>query len=156
MKKIYLTQKGYQEKMKELEYLKNVKRPEIAKEIGRARELGDLSENAEYHAAKEQQAHIEKKIAELELHLSNATIIENVDMAADEAAIGATVVVQDVDSKEESTYQLVSEEEADIASGKLSITSPVGEALVGHKVSDIVKIKVPAGIITYKIKSISR
>ncbi len=156
MKQVYLTQKGYEEMMKELGHLKNKRRREIAKEIGRARELGDLSENAEYHAAKEQQAHVEKKIAELELTLSRATIIENIGLKADEVSIGAMVVVKDMGSKEESTYQLVSEEEADITSGKISVTSPVGEALMGHKVKDTVKVNVPAGILKLKITKISR
>ena len=156
MKKVYLTQKGYQDMMKELEYLKKTKRREIAREIGKARELGDLSENAEYWAAKEQQAHIEKRIKELEITLSHATIIEHVPLKADEISIGATVVLKDMDSKEEISYQLVSQEEADIASNKISVTSPVGEALLGHKVKDIVEIKVPAGTIKYKILKISR
>jgi len=156
MKKIYLTQKGYVEMTKELEYLKKTRRREIAAEIGKAREMGDLRENAEYHAAKEQQAHIEKRIAELEATLSNATVIEEGDFKADEANLGAAVSLKDMDSGEEITYHLVSEEEADIENNKISVTSPVGAALVGHRMNDVVQIKVPAGILRYKIVKISR
>jgi len=156
MKKVYLTQKGYEEMLKKLEYLKKTKRREIAKEIGKAREMGDLSENAEYHAAKEQQGHIEKRIADLENTLSNASIIENEDLKANEISIGVTVVLKDVKSNREITYCLVSSEEADIDKNKISITSPVGDALLDHKVNDSVEIRVPAGIITYKILKISR
>jgi len=156
MKKIYLTQKGYEEMSKELEHLKRTKRREIAKDIGKARELGDLKENAEYHAAKEQQAHVEKRIAELENTLASATIIENTDMDPNEVNIGSTVILKDMDSGEEITYSLVSEEEADITKNKISVTSPVGSALVGHKVKQVVEIKVPAGVLKYKIVKIDR
>ncbi|MFA5147022.1 MAG: transcription elongation factor GreA [Candidatus Omnitrophota bacterium] len=156
MKKVYLTQKGYQDLTKELEHLKKTKRRDVSKAIGKARELGDLSENAEYHAAKEEQGHIEKRIAELETTLANATIIENTEMSVDEANIGATLTLKDMDSGEEMSYYLVSEEEADIAENKISITSPVGAALMGHKVKEIVEIKVPAGILKYKILKITR
>ena len=156
MKKIYLTQKGYEEMTKELNLLKKTKRRDVAKAIGHARELGDLKENAEYHAAKEQQAHIEKRIAELEATLSSATIIENTDMNPDEANIGAAVSLKDMDSGEEISYHLVSEEEADITANKISVTSPVGSALVGHKAKEIVNIKVPAGTLKYKIVKVER
>ncbi len=156
MKKVYLTQKGYEEMSKELEHLKKTKRHEIARTIGKARELGDLKENAEYHAAKEQQAHIEKRIAELESTLGHAAIIDNIEMSADEVNIGARVLLKDMDSGEEITYHLVSEEESDIASDKISVTSPVGSALIGHKVKDVVTIKVPAGTLKYKILKIER
>lgn len=156
MKRIYLTQKGYEEMMKEFEHLKKTKRRQIAAEIGKARELGDLSENAEYHAAKEQQAHIEKRIAKLEVTLSNATIIDNADVATDEIAIGAKLTLKDVSSGEEVTYHLVSEEEADISENKISVTSPVGSALLGHKAGETVNITVPAGALKYKVLKIAR
>ena len=156
MKKIYLTQKGYEEMMKEFEHLKKTKRRDIAKVIGKARELGDLKENAEYHAAKEQQAHVEKRIAELEATLSNAAIIENTDFDSDEVNIGATVYLKDADSGEELKYHLVSEEEADIMFNKISVTSPVGSSLVGHKAKETVSIKVPAGTLKYKIIKVER
>lgn len=156
MRKVYLTQKGYQEMIKELEHLKKVTRREISKDIGKARELGDLKENAEYHAAKEQQAHIEKRIAELESTLSSATIIDEADFKANEVNIGVKVLLKDMDSGDEFTYDLVSEEEADISNSKISVTSPVGAALVGHVVGDVVPIKVPAGTFQYKVIKISR
>lgn len=141
---------------KELGHLKKTKRRDISKAIGKARELGDLKENAEYHAAKEQQAHIEKRIAELEATLSNATIIENAGLDPDEANIGAIVYLKDMDSGEELVYHLVSEEEADIAVNKISVTSPVGSSLVGHKAKEVVNIKVPAGALKYKIVKVER
>ncbi len=141
---------------KELEHLKKTKRREISAEIGKARELGDLRENAEYHAAKEQQAHIEKRIRELEMTLSNATIIQDSEMKTDEAGIGATVTLKDMGSGDEVTYHLVAEEEADIESSKISVTSLVGSALIGHKLNDTVEIKVPAGTFKYKVLKISR
>ena len=156
MKKIYLTQKGYEDMTKALEYLKKTKRRKMAKAIGKARELGDLRENAEYHAAKEEQAHVERRIAQLDETLASATIIENADLSADEVNIGATVYLKDMDSGEEMTYHLVSEEEADIADNKISVTSPVGSALIGLKVKNIIQIKVPAGTIRYKILKIGR
>ena len=156
MNKIYLTQQGYETMMKELEHLKKTKRRQIATEIGRARELGDLSENAEYHAAKEQQAHIEKRIKELEITLSNATIIDNTEVASDEVAIGAKVTLKDASSGEEVVYHLVSAEEADISENKISVTSPVGASLLGHKAGETVEIKVPAGTIKYKVLKIAR
>src|SRR3989338_2705368 len=156
MNKIYLTQQGYEEMTKELGFLKKTRRREIASEIGRARELGDLSENAEYHAAKEQQAHIEKRINELEITLSNATIIDNTEVASDEVAIGAKVTLKDASSGEEVVYHLVSAEEADISENKISVTSPVGASLLGHKAGETVEIKVPAGTIKYKVLKIAR
>ena len=156
MKKVYLTRKGYEEMFRKLEHLKKTKRHDIARTIGRARELGDLKENAEYHAAKEQQAHIEKRIADLESTLAGAAIIDDAGLNADEVNIGAMVRLKDMDSGEEVTYHLVSEEESDIADSKISITSPVGSALVGHKVKDVVNIKVPAGTFKYKIVKIER
>lgn len=153
---VYLTHEGYEKLRKELENLKNVKRKELSKAIAEARAHGDLSENAEYTYAKEAQALNEKKIAELEDRLSRAKLIDESAMSKDEVLIGAIVQMKDVDSGEEIAYTLVSEEEADYSSGKISITSPVGEALIGHKIGETVKIKVPAGILKYKILKISR
>jgi len=153
---IHLTQKGYEEKVKELERMKKVDRRNIAKEIGKARELGDLKENAEYHAAKEQQGHIEKKIAELENTLSQATIINEDDVKTDEVVIGTTVVIKDVDSGRKLTYSLVAPEEADIDQNKLSITSPVGNALIGHTINETIEVKIPAGTTKYTIIKISK
>ena len=147
---VYLTHEGYEKLRKELEQLQNVKRREISKAIGEARAHGDLSENAEYTYAKEAQGLNEKKIAELQDKLSRAKLIDESAMAADEILIGARVKLKDLDSGEELEYALVSEEEADFSNNKISVTSPVGEALIGHKENDTVKIKVPAGTLRYK------
>lgn len=156
MAKIYLSQQGYEKLKNELEYLKTKKRRELAKDIGTARAHGDISENAEYDAAKDAQGMNEKKIVELEEKLSQAQIIDESQMSSDEALIGATVHMLDTDTNEEEIYTLVSEPEADYANNKISVTSPVGTALLGHKVGDIVKIDVPAGTLNYKITKISR
>jgi transcription elongation factor GreA len=153
---VYLTHEGFEKLRKELEQLQNVKRREISKAIAEARAHGDLSENAEYTYAKEAQALNEKKIAELEDKLSRAKLIDESAMSKDEILIGAKVKLKDLDSGEELEYALVSEEEADYSSCKISVTSPVGEALIGHKENETVQIKVPAGTLRYKIIKITR
>lgn len=153
---VYLTHEGFEKLRKELEQLQNVKRREISKAIAEARAHGDLSENAEYTYAKEAQALNEKKIAELEDKLARAKLIDENAMSKDEILIGAKVNLKDLDSGEELEYSLVSEEEADFSSGKISVTSPVGEALIGRKVDETVKIKVPAGTLRYKVLKITR
>jgi transcription elongation factor GreA len=155
-KKAYLTREGYDKLQKELEYLKNTKRKEISKAIGEARAHGDISENAEYDAAKDAQGLNEKKIAELEMSLASAEIIDSESMSSDEVLIGATVKLKDAKTGEELEYTLVAEEEADYSQGKISVTSPVGGALINHKVGDTVEIKVPAGVLKYKVLKISR
>ena len=155
-KNIYLTAKGHEKLLEELKLLKTVRRRELSREIGIARSHGDISENAEYDAAKEAQAFNEKKIAELEERLSRAQILDDTKIAKDKALVGATVKLKDLDSGEELQYTLLSELEADFSRGKISITSPVGKALLGHKQGDVVEIKVPAGALRYKILKISR
>jgi transcription elongation factor GreA len=152
----HLTVEGYEKLRKELEHLKTVKRRELSKAIGAARAHGDISENAEYDAAKEAQGLNEKKIAELEHKLATAQIIDEDNMAKDEVLIGATVKLKDLKSGNEITYTLVSEEEADFSQGKISISSPVGSGLMNHKKGDAVEINVPAGVLKYKILSIDR
>ena len=141
---------------KELEYLKTVRRRELSKAIGEARSHGDISENAEYDAAKDAQGLNEKKIAELEGKLSGAQILDDASIPKGVALIGATVKLKDVNSGEEVEYTLVSEPEANYAQGKISISSPVGKTLLNHKKDDIVEVKVPAGTLKYKILKISR
>ncbi|MCX5708787.1 MAG: transcription elongation factor GreA [Candidatus Omnitrophica bacterium] len=153
---VYLTKKGYEKLSEELEYLKNVRRREISKAIGLAREHGDLSENAEYDAAKDAQGYNEKKISELEEKLSQVRIIEDQDIPHGEVLIGATVKLKDLDNGEELEYTLVSEEESDYEQNKIAITSPIGMGLLSHKENEEVDIKVPAGILRYKILKISR
>jgi len=145
MGNIYLTPEGF-EKI----------RKEISKEIGRAREHGDISENAEYDAAKEAQGLNEKKISELEQKLSSGKILDDEKIPKDEALIGATVTLKDLDSGETFEYTLVSELEGDISNGKMSVAAPVGKALLGHKKNETVEITVPAGILHYKILKIER
>jgi len=152
----YLTQKGYEKLKQDLEYLIRVRRREISESLAHARSQGDISENAEYDAAKDAQALNEKRIAELEEKLTRTRILDNENIPADQALIGATVTLQDCDTQEEMCYMLVSELEADYAEGKISITSPIGEGLLGHRENETVEIKVPAGILKYKILKISR
>lgn len=156
MAEIYLTKKGHQKLMEELEYLKTVKRRELSKAIGAARAHGDISENAEYDAAKDAQGMNEKRIAELEEKLTSARILDDDAMSKDEVLIGATVKLKDVDTDEELEYMLVSEEEANYEENKISVTSPVGAGLLNHKLNEIVEIEIPAGILKYKILEISR
>lgn len=156
MADLYLTREGYEKLMHELEGLKTTRRRELSRAVAQARAHGDISENAEYDAAKDAQALNEKKIAELEGKLSQVRIIENENIPADQVLIGATVLLKDLASNEEFSYTFVSEEESDYAQGKISISSPIGSGLFGHKVGETVEIKVPAGILKYKIIKISR
>ena len=152
----YLTQAGYNKLAEEIERLRTVRRREIAREIEKARAYGDISENAEYDAAKDAQAHNEKRIAELEAKLNKCRIIDDSLMAKDEVLIGATVKLHDMDTGEEFEYMLVAEVEADYSQNKISVSSPVGKALIGHKVGEIVEIVIPAGILKYRVELIFR
>ncbi|MBL7071582.1 MAG: transcription elongation factor GreA [Candidatus Omnitrophica bacterium] len=152
----YLTHEGYEELRKKLEYLKTKKRRELSKAIKKARGHGDISENAEYDAAKEAQGLNEKRVAELEQRLSNAQMLDDTQIPKDEALLGATVLLKDLASGEEFQYMLVSELEADLAQGKVSVTSPVGKSLLGHKKNETVEINAPVGVLKYKILKISR
>jgi len=156
MSDIYLTEEGYQKLVTELERLKTVKRRQISKAVGEARDHGDISENAEYDAAKEDQAFNEKKISELEAKLVCARIYNNEDIPKDRILIGATVELKDLDTEEKMVYTLVSEVEADYRQGKISISSPVGRGLINHKEGEAIEIKIPAGILHYKVLKISR
>ncbi len=153
---IYLTKEGLQKLSEELERLKTKGRRRIAKALNEARLQGDLSENAEYDAAKEAQAHNEAKIAELETKLARVKIIDDENIPTDKVYIGACVTLKDLDMDEEVKYTLVSPEEANYEEGKISITSPVGKALMGHKVNEGITIDVPAGVLNYKILKIER
>jgi len=155
MAEIYLTREGFEKLMQELEYLKKVRRKELSKAIGDARAHGDISENAEYDAAKEAQGLNEKKIAELETKLAQAHILDQASMPKDEVLIGATVKLKDMATDEELEYTFVAEEEADYTQNKISIASPVGKTLLGHKIGEVVEITIPAGALKYKILGIS-
>jgi len=153
---VYLTQKGYEKLSKELEFLKTDKRRQLSKAIGIAREHGDLSENAEYDAAKDAQGMNEKRISELEDKLARARIIDNEDIPHGEILIGATALLKDLRTDKEFSYTFVSEEEADYDQGKISVTSPIGRSLLGHKEGETVEIKIPAGTLQYKVLKITR
>ncbi len=153
---VYLTKKRLREMEKELHDLRLNGRKKIAQDIEEARGHGDLSENAEYDAAKEAQQHLERKIAQLEITLSRARIIESKDLPNDKVYILSKVTILDVKTKEKMSYTLVSNEEADFEDGKISVSSPIGKSLLGKKVNDVVKINVPAGILEYKIVEINR
>jgi transcription elongation factor GreA len=154
MHKEPMTKYGYEKLSKELEYLKNVARPEVAKEIDAARELGDLKENAEYHAAKEKQALIERRIAELSDILSRAVVVDPSQHAHNRVAFGSTVYLVDVDTDEELKYTIVGAPEADPEKGLISYHSPLAKALIGKEVGDEVEVKLPSGVKVYEIEKI--
>ncbi|MEK7238860.1 MAG: transcription elongation factor GreA [Nitrospirota bacterium] len=154
MKKIPLTPNGYQKLQEELERLLKVDRPQNIKAIAEARAHGDLSENAEYHAAKERQSFIEGRIQEIKTKLALAHVIDPSKISQDKAAFGAKVKVLDVNTDEEKIFTLVGPEEADIKNQKISIHSPVGKSLIGKSVGDTVTINAPAKTMEYEILEI--
>ncbi len=156
MTRVYLTKDGYEKIRADLIHLRTKERPTVIAAIRRAREFGDLSENAEYHAAKERQAFLEKKIAELEEKLTNSEIIDESQIPKDKAYLGATVKLQDKKSGNKMQYTLVTVDEADFDQNKISTASPIGKALLGKRVGEIVDIQVPVGTLTYEILGISR
>jgi transcription elongation factor GreA len=155
MEKIPLTPEGHKKLKAELENLMKVQRPANVKAIAEARAHGDLSENAEYHAAKERQSFIEGKINELQDKLGRANVIDPSKIKHDKVAFGARVTVLDLNTDKEHTFAMVGTEEADATNGKISLTSPVGRALMGKAVGDEVEINAPAGIIEYEIMDIT-
>jgi transcription elongation factor GreA len=152
MSKVPLTVKGAEKLRAELQELKGVQRPSIITAISEARSHGDLSENAEYHAAKERQSFVEGRIAELESKLSNAQIIDPALVDADGRCVfGSTVDLEDTESGEKVSYQIVGDDEADIKDGKISISSPVARALIGKTVGDVAEVQAPGGVREYEI-----
>ena len=151
MEKVPMTAAGHAAIMDEIKHLKSVERPRIIKAISDAREHGDLSENAEYHAAKEQQGWTEARVAELEDVLSRAEVIDLSKLSGDTVKFGAKVKLVDEDTDEEATYQIVGEFEADVKEGKISITSPIARALIGKSVGDSVEVNTPGGGKSYEI-----
>jgi transcription elongation factor GreA len=156
MHEVYLTREGHEKLRLELEHLKTVRRRQLAKAIGEARAHGDISENAEYDAAKDAQGHNEARIADLESKLSHVRILDDENIPSDEVLIGATVELEDADTREKITYTLVSAEEADFDQNKISVSSPLGAGLIGHKEGDTAEIAIPAGKVRYKVLKISR
>ena len=155
-KKVILTSEGLEKLEKELEYLKTVKRQEVAAEIKVALGYGDLSENSEYDEAKNKQAQMEIRIVEIEAMLKNAKVIDEAEISTDTVSLGCTVTVYDVEFDEEIHYNIVGSTEADPSNGKISDESPVGTALLGKKVGDIVEVPAPAGSIELKVIEINK
>ena len=152
MSKTPLTVKGAEKLRAELQDLKGVQRPSIIAAIAEARAHGDLSENAEYHAAKERQSFAEGRIAELESKISNAQIIDPTTLDADGRCVfGATVELEDMESGDTVTYQIVGDDEADIKVGKISISSPLARALIGKSKGDVAEVQAPSGVREYEI-----
>ena len=151
MEKIPMTSGGLAELEHELKRLKTKERPAIIRAIGTAREHGDLSENAEYHAARERQSFVEGRVAELEDIISRAEVIDTSSMSGDVVRFGATVKLTDEDTGEDSTYRIVGSHEAEIASGRLSVTSPLARALIGKSMGEVIEVTTPRGSKAYEI-----
>lgn len=155
MDKVILTREGYEKLLAELQYLKSTKRKEVADQLETARAHGDLRENAEYDAAKEAKSHLEGRIATLEERLSRAKVVEPSDMPQDKAFLGATLKLKNLNSGDTFQYTLTSQDEADFAKGKISVTSPIGKGLLGKELNETVQIQVPAGLIKLQILEIT-
>lgn len=155
MRRIPITRNGYNQLQKELENLKKVVRPQVIKAIEEARAHGDLSENAEYVAAKERQAFVETKIREIEQKLANSEIIDQLTTTPGVVGFGSTVTLKNSDNGETVTYQLVGPEESDIRLGKISITSPLGRALIGKEINEEVIFQTPGGTKKYILLAVS-
>lgn len=152
MTKFPMTVQGARALEDELKHLKTVLRPQITQAIAEARELGDLKENAEYHAAREQQGMVEARIRDIEGRLQNAQVIDITSIAPTGKVIfGATVDIANVETDEQVSYQIVGDDEADIKAGKLSVSSPIARALIGKEEGDVVAVKTPSGLIEYEI-----
>lgn len=154
MEKAPMTLQGYTDLETELKRLKSNERPDVIKAIAAAREHGDLSENAEYHAARERQAFIEGRVGIIEDLLSRAEVIDVSSIKGKAIKFGATIKVEDEDTEEKSTYQIVGEHEADIQKGKLSVTSPLARAMIGKTVGDSVEVTTPGGTKSYEIRGV--
>ena len=152
--KVPMTKQGYQNLNDELKHLKFEERPRIVAAIEEARGHGDLSENAEYHSAREQQSFIEGRILELEGALSHAQVIDTAALSGDKVLFGATVKLSDADTEEESTYQIVGQYEANLEKGLISLLSPLAKALIGKELGDIVEVNTPRGEKSYEILSV--
>jgi len=150
-----ITRDGYNQLHKELENLKKVIRPQVIKAIEEARAHGDISENAEFVAAKEQQSFVETKIRDIEQKLSNSEIMDHINPSKEKVGFASFVTLENLDNGGEVTYQIVGPDESDISSGKISITSPLGNSLIGKGVNEEVEVKTPSGVKRYSILKIS-
>jgi transcription elongation factor GreA len=154
MDRVPVTRQGFEALKKELENLKRVERPENIKAIEEARAHGDLSENAEFHAAKDRQGFIEGRISELEFKIASADIIETHKLPKDRAVFGSRVILENIDTGEDVEYQLVGPDESDIAKGRISVSSPLGKAIIGKKPGDELTLQVPGGKRAYELVDI--
>ncbi len=155
MIKIPMTADGFQRLEEELRHLKQTERPAVIRQIAEAREHGDLSENAEYHAARERQSFIEGRVGELEDKIARAEIIDVSKLSGKQVKFGATITVIDEDTDEKNSYQIVGPDEADIREKRLSITSPLARAVIGKKVGDTVEVTTPNGSKSYEIVKVA-
>ena len=151
----YMTEEGYKKMLEEIAYMENVKRPEISRQIAEARDKGDLSENAEYDAAKEAQGMLEMKIAQLKDKVANARLIDETKLNTHTVQILNKVKIKNTKNNAFMQYMLVSESEANLKEGKIAVSTPIGKGLIGKKVGDIVEIQVPSGLMTFEIIDIS-
>ena len=147
---IYMTEEGYQNLLEEIRKLEEIERPEVIQAIAEARDKGDLSENAEYSAAKEKQALLEDRIAQLRMQLQNIRIIDTKKIGTETVQMLNTVTIRNMSNNQVKTYTIVSDTESDIRKGKMAISTPIAKGLIGKKVGDVVEIQVPAGIVTFK------
>ena len=152
----YLTEEGLKKLQDDLHHLKTVERPGISRQIAEARDKGDLSENAEYDAAKDAQGHLELKISKMEELLSNARLIDESKLDPNKVSVLSKVKIRNSNNKQDMTYTLVAENEADLKSGKISVSSPIGKGLLGKKVGEVAEVTTPAGVIKFEILNISR
>ena len=154
MERIPVTKQGFKALKKELEHLKKIERPQNLHAIEEARAHGDLSENAEFAAAKDRQGFIEGRISELQFKLANIDIIETDQLPKDRAVFGCKVVLENIETGEDVSYQLVGPDESDIENGRISVTSPLGKAIIGRKPGDELSLNVPGGRRTYELVEI--
>ena len=153
VERVPMTQEGYDQAEKKLYQLKNVERPRVEKALGEAREMGDLSENAEFDAAREELWNLDRQIGELEQKITLADVVDESRLPKDTVAIGATLEVEDVEAKAKESFMLVGEGEIRSGIDTVSVGSPLGHAFIGHKTGDIVEVQVPRGVLRYKIIS---
>ena len=153
--RIPMSREGYDKKKAQLDHMKNVQMIEVTKRVATAREMGDLSENAEYHAAREDQGMLQARIRQLEDELARAFIVDRSNLPSDAVVFGARVKVKDLDFDEEEEYTLVGPGEEDYDNNKILTTSPIGQGLIGKKIGDTAEIPVPRGVLHYKILAIS-
>ncbi|MBS6268145.1 transcription elongation factor GreA [Coprobacter sp.] len=152
---VYMTEEGYKKMLEEITFLETVKRPEISRQIAEARDKGDLSENAEYDAAKEAQGLLEMKIAQLKDKVANARMIDDTKLNTHTVQILNKVKIKNTKNNAVMQYMLVSESEANLKEGKIAVSTPIGKGLLGKKVGDIAEIQVPSGLMTFEIIDIS-